>query len=234
MRRLLALALLIPGAAHALEKCVAPDGSVSYVDVCPPGSKRAPSKTDPQLIPKPSGTLPRKPAAAAPPAAPDVPAKTARRAATPEAPVPADVRLQFYDLEAATFAAARNASPDRPEGAEQASRKLGYEYKVRQAPGGRCALDSLSTKLDLVLTLPRWKAPPSADDAELELWRHYVEALRLREDLRLDHAREFEQALPAQLLAIPPAESCNALEAAMRARYDALRAAAQARFSDHR
>jgi predicted secreted Zn-dependent protease len=226
--RLLAFVLLVPGSAQALEKCIAPDGSVSYVDVCPPGTKHQPSKVDPQLIPKPSGTLPRKPAAA--PAAPPASAKTARK---PAAPVPADLRLQYYDVEGSSFARARNAASERATGPVETSWKLGYEYQVRQAPG-RCALDSLATKLELVLTLPRWNPPAGIGEDEAELWQHYVDALRMREDPRFEHARAFERALPAELFAVPAAETCPALEAAMRARYEALRAQAQARFADHR
>ena len=44
--------LLLPLPAQALEKCIAADGSVSYVDLCPAGTTRAPSKTDEQLVPK--------------------------------------------------------------------------------------------------------------------------------------------------------------------------------------
>ncbi|HWA36584.1 MAG TPA: DUF922 domain-containing protein [Burkholderiales bacterium] len=221
--------------AHALQKCVAPDGSVSYVDVCPTGTQRAPSKTDPQLIPKPSGTLPRKPAAEPAPVAPAVQPRTA----APRPPKPmqlkvGDVSLEFYDVEAASFSAARSAAAARPTGPVQAAWRLGFEYKVKQAGGGRCALDTLSTKLDLVLTLPRWMAPPGTPEDEMELWRDYVDALRIGEDPRLEHARAFERALPGDLLALPAADTCAALEAAMRSRYETLRAQTQARFSDHR
>ena len=229
MLRLLALVLLVPGGAQALEKCIAPDGSVSYVDVCPPGTKHQPSKVDPQLIPKPSGTLPRKPVAAPVPAA-----KTARKPAPPAAtPVPADLRLQYYDVEGSSFSRARSAASERAAGPVEASWKLAYEYQVRQA-AGRCAIDSLATKLELVLTLPRWTPPAGTAEDEAELWQHYVDALRMREDARFEHARAFERALPAELFAVPAAETCPALEASMRARYEALRAQAQARFADHR
>lgn len=217
--------------AQALEKCIAADGSVSYADVCPPGTRHAPSRVEPQLIPRPGGTVPRKPAAAP---APEVPAKTARPAPAPKAvKAPADVQLQFYDVEGASFSAARSASAGRPTGPVQSSWKLGYEYKVRQASGG-CALDTLATKLDLVLVLPRWNPPAGTSGEEVELWNHYVQALSLGEEPRFEHARAFERNLPTALLALPAAPSCGELEAALRARYEALRAQAQARFTDHR
>jgi hypothetical protein len=230
--RLFALLLLASGSAQALEKCIAADGSVSYVDVCPPGTKRAPSKTDPTLIPGPSGTLPRKPAA--PAAAPAAEPRTARKPVPVESPPLAkDVRLEFYEVQADSFSRARTATNERASGPVQSAWRMTYEYKTRQSPG-RCSLGSLSTKLELVLTLPRWTPPPGAPEAEIELWRNYVDALRLREDLRFDHARNFEGTLPAELLALPPAESCAAFEEAMRTRYEALRAQTQARFADHR
>jgi hypothetical protein len=226
-----ALAAFAPAGAHAVQKCVAADGSVSYVDVCPTNTTRTPAKTDTQLIPKPSGTLPRKPAAAPAPA-PEAKAG-APRAVAPRPVSVGDVQLQFYDIEAASFSGARNAAATRSTGPVQAAWKLGFEYRVKQA-AGRCAVDTLSTKLDLTLTLPRWIAPAGTPEDEMELWRDYVDALRIGEDPRLEHARAFERALPGELLALPPAESCAALEAAMRSRYESLRAQAQARFADHR
>jgi predicted secreted Zn-dependent protease len=68
----------------------------------------------------------------------------------------------------------------------------------------------------------------------VELWNRYVQALSTGEEARFQHARAFERDLPAQLLALPAAESCGALEAAMRERYEALRTQAQARFAAHR
>jgi predicted secreted Zn-dependent protease len=220
--------LLVPAGAQAVQKCVAADGSVSYVDVCPSGTTRAPATTDKVLIPKPSGTLPRKPAAPAAPAA-----KTARPApASPEAPYVKDVAHVYYDVDAPSFAAAREAVAGRATGPVQAAWKMSYEYQVRQS-AGRCSLGTIATKLDLTLTLPRWKAPDGAAREDAERWREYVETLRLGEYPRFAHARSFEQSLPAELLALPAAESCNAFEAAMRSRYDALREQAQARFAGH-
>lgn len=225
--------LFVPVGAHAVQKCVAPDGSVSYVDVCPSGTTRAPATTDKVLIPKSSGTLPRKPAPAARTAAPEVPAKTARPSPPkPEAPHARDVAHEYYDVEAPSFADARNAVAARADGPSQAAWKLAYEYKVRQS-AGRCALGTIATKLDLTLTLPRWKAPDTAAREDLERWREFVETLRLGEYPRFEHARAFEQALPGELLALPAAESCTAFEAAMKDRYDALREQVQERFASH-
>jgi predicted secreted Zn-dependent protease len=104
---------------------------------------------------------------------------------------------------------------------------------VRQS-AGRCSLGTIATKLDLSVTLPRWKAPAGTPEDELELWKHYVEALRLAEGPRLEQARAFERTLPPQLYALPAAESCTAFEAAMKTRFEALRAETQSRFTDHR
>ena len=50
---LLLVPLLVPLVAGAVEKCVDANGKISYLDICPPGSTRAPAKTDERLIPKP-------------------------------------------------------------------------------------------------------------------------------------------------------------------------------------
>jgi len=48
--------LLLACAAQAAQKCEAPDGSVTYADVCPAGTKHVPSTVDPPPPPQNKGT----------------------------------------------------------------------------------------------------------------------------------------------------------------------------------
>jgi predicted secreted Zn-dependent protease len=226
----------LAGPALALEKCVGPDGKISYVDRCP-GGTRAPSKTDEQLIPKvhaaPVITKPElEPRAPQPPRVPAAPAAPRSAALAPAAPIlraaPSDVRIEYYDVQGADHAALMNALNSRAGGHAQSSWKLSYQYlPLRER--GTCGVRSLTTKLELAMTLPRWSPPAEAPPDLVERWARYVNALMSYEDERLDPAREMERALKPALLGVPPAPDCGVLDAAVARRYDELREEVKAR-----
>jgi predicted secreted Zn-dependent protease len=217
--------------AAALEKCVGADGSISYVDRCP-GGTRAPSKTDEQLVPPPRPapkiTRPgREPPAPAPKKDAAPPAQAKPAAAAPAKPVPAiqaapsDVQLDYYDVQGSDHASLMSALNSRGAGHAQSSWKLSYQYLPRRERG-LCAVGSITTKLELAMTLPRWSPPPEASPDLIGRWARYVNALMSFENARLEHAREMERALKPALLGVPPAD-CAALDKAVTERYDALR-----------
>jgi len=218
----------------ALEKCVGADGKISYMDRCPAGT-RAPSGTDEVLVPKPRPApvitrpgreaLPPPARGPAPAAAPVVP-PPAPAAATLVAP--ADVQLDYYDLEASDHASLVSALKARGSGLVRSSWKLAYQYQ----PGrelGRCVVGAVTTKLDLAITLPRWSPPPGTPPELIERWQRYVGALMSQQNARLDRAREFERALKPALAAVPPANNCDALDVEVYERYAALQREEQAR-----
>lgn len=223
--------------ALALEKCVGADGKISYVDLCPPGTTRAPSKTDEQLIPTPApGTTILKPQIqpilAPSPGAPitvkPIPPPPPAPPAAVLVEAPADVQLDYYDLEGSDHASIVNALKARGSGVVRSSWKLAYQY----TPGrelGRCVVGAVTTKLELAMTLPRW-APPTGTPPELiERWQRYVGALMSQQNARLDRPREFERALKSALSSMPPAENCDVLDVDVYERYAALRREEQAR-----
>jgi predicted secreted Zn-dependent protease len=226
-------AAFFPGAALALEKCVAADGSVSYVDRCPAGT-RAPSKTDEQLVPPPRPAPkitrpelePLPPKAPAPQAAPPAQAKPAPAAPPKPAPLlqaaPADVRIDYYEVQGSDQPALMNSLNSRTAGHAQSSWKLSYQYQP-QRDRGLCGVGSITTKLELAMTLPRWSPPAQAQQDLIDRWTRYVDALMSFENTRLDHAREMERALKPALLEVPPAADCATLDKAVTARYEALR-----------
>jgi predicted secreted Zn-dependent protease len=233
-----AMALLALSApAAALEKCVGADGRISYLDVCPSGATRAPSKTDPQLIPTPHpGTSVIKPKIEPIPA-PSPGAPITVKPVPPPAPppfpavlaeAPADVTLEYYDLEASDHASLVKALNARGAGLSRSSWKLAYQYK----PGrelGRCVVGAVTTKLDLSITLPRWSPPAGTPPELIERWQRYLISLMSYQNGRLESARELERALKPALAAVPPAADCAALDVAVHERYDALRKEVKAR-----
>ena len=241
MKRALLLAALLAASspAPALEKCIGPDGKISYVDTCPAGT-RAPSPTDDALIPKPRpGTVIIKPEIQPlPQPAPGSsvtivpippPPPTPPPGLAPFVPAaPADVQLAFYDVQGSDHASLVTALNTRGAESGQSSWKLTYRYAPRRDRRA-CAVASVTTKLELVITLPRWSPPPGTPPDLIERWERYVKALMAHQNARLDHARELERALKPAFLSVPPAADCAKLDAALSERYEALEQQSKAR-----
>jgi len=240
---LLFAVLFFPGELLAVEKCVGADGKISYVDVCPAGTTRAPAKTDEQLVPRTgSGTTVIKPeikpipeaspgapitVKPIPPPPPPPPPPTPPPAAV-LAEVPGDVQLAYYDIEATDQASLLAALNARGATQGQASWKLSYQYVPKRGMR-ECAVGTVSTKLELGMTLPRW-TPPSGTPAELVgRWERFLKALVAHQNARLDNARALERSLGPALAAVPPAADCAALDAAVKERYAALEEQTQAK-----
>ena len=248
-KTLLPLLLLAPLAAAAVEKCVDANGKISYLDLCPPGSTRAPAKTDDQLIPKPgagtpvikpefkptpepaTGPVKVEPIPAPPPApAPAAPAPAASAAeATPLlSEAPADVQVTYYDVEGTDQASLLTALNARGAAQGQASWKLSYQYVPRRNTR-QCVVDKVSTKLELGMTLPRWTPPAGTPPELVGRWERFMKTLITHQNARLDHARELERALEPALAALEPARDCATLDAAVKARYAELEEQTKAR-----
>jgi predicted secreted Zn-dependent protease len=237
---LLITALASSAEVLALEKCVDAAGNISYVDVCPKGTTRAPSKTDELLIPKtPPGTTVIKPEIQPiPEASPGAPV-TVRPIPPPPPPpvpppaavlaeVPKDVQLSYYDVEGADQASLLAALNARGTTQGQASWKLTYQYAPKRGMR-ECTVGTVSTKLELGMTLPRW-APPTGTAPELiARWERFLKALVTHQNARLEHARELERALGPALAALEPARDCPTLDAAVKERYAGLEEQARAK-----
>jgi predicted secreted Zn-dependent protease len=144
------------------------------------------------------------------------------------AQAPADVTLEYYDIEGSDQASLINALNTRGADLSRSSWKLAYQY----TPGrelGRCVVGVVTTKLDLSMTLPRWSPPAGTPPELVERWQRYLIALLSYQNGRLERARELERALKPALEAVPPAADCPALDVAVRERYEALQEEVKAR-----
>ncbi len=103
---------------------------------------------------------------------------------------------------------------------------LSYQFRTHPVPGG-CGVESVTTKLDLKVRLPRWRgAQPSADfDAR---WTRYLSALEVHEAGHVQTGRDFESNFRKAALATS-APDCGALGGAVRSRFAAMLKQAQAR-----
>jgi len=138
------------------------------------------------------------------------------------------VQLAFYDVQGSDHASLVTSLNTRGAESGQSSWKLTYQYQPRRDKGA-CAAASVATKLELVLTLPRWSPPAGTPQDLVERWERYVNALMMHQNARLERARELERALKPALLAVPPAADCTALDAALSERFEALERLSKAR-----
>jgi predicted secreted Zn-dependent protease len=97
---------------------------------------------------------------------------------------------------------------------------LSYTYRSRAAPGG-CAVDSLTTKLDLKVRMPRWNPGPAAGSDLQSRWGRYVSALRTHELGHVQNGRDFESAFK-RTASTTSASDCGTLDASLRSSFAAL------------
>jgi predicted secreted Zn-dependent protease len=171
----------LPLPCGALEKCVGPDGKVSYSDrPCPGGEKRTSVGADASLT---------------------------------------GAQMEYYDVSAPGGHTAR------------ADWYLSYTYRTHTASSG-CAVESVSTKLDLKVRMPRWTPPSNASAELVRRWDRYLDALRVHEAGHLQTGRDFESNFRRSASGMS-AGDCGALGSAVRARFDSLLEQARQRDRDY-
>jgi predicted secreted Zn-dependent protease len=131
-----------------------------------------------------------------------------------------DATIEYYDVPA----------PGGHRG--RADWHVSYTYRQKSLGDGRCAVESVSTKLDLKVRLPRWNPPADAPAALVGKWGRYMDALRVHEAGHLQTGRDLASNFKAAALGMGPTD-CGALGAAVRARFDGLLGQANARDRDY-
>src|SRR5439155_806753 len=107
-------------------------------------------------------------------------ARTAPRAAV-------TAREQYYDIDGSSAGALRNQisrlGPKDESGTSHDALtvwSLEWTYGTAQR-GDSCALRDVKVTLNVSVTLPRWKPPPTATAELLKTWQAYLKAVRLHE-----------------------------------------------------
>lgn len=182
--------------AHAADvrKCVDARGKVVYVDgPCPPA-------TQPERLKAPSPVAPA--------------AKLA----------PAGASLRFYDVEGIEYDALLGSLNERgPNGLHAHTEwRVLYAYRIVQR-AGRCAVGLVETQVKGEILMPRWTKRHGASADLVARWQAYEAKLLEHEEGHLQHARQLAAALEESLPQLPPAPSCRALDASVRARYEELK-----------
>jgi predicted secreted Zn-dependent protease len=204
----LALLLAPLPPAVALEKCVSPDGRISYSEQpCAAGAKRAP-------IGRGTSSVVNTPGAAL-------------STYTP----PAEVRVNYYDVQGGDYNSVLGSLMSGREFAGKTDWLLSYKYQPR-VEAGACKAESVTTKLALSMTLPRWLPPSGAAADLIGRWERFMSALRVHEEGHVQDARNLESGAKRALLALS-SSNCGALDSAMRAKFDQLLEQGRARDRDY-
>lgn len=204
----LALLLAPLPPAVALEKCVSPGGRISYSEQpCAAGSKRAPiGRGASSVVNAPGG-------------------------ASSTYTAPAEVKVDYYEVQGGDYDSVLGAMMSGRQFAGKTDWLLSYQYQPHMEAGA-CKVESVTTKLALSMTLPRWSPPPGAPGDLIGRWERFMSALRVHEDGHVQDARNLESAAKRALLALS-SSNCGALASAMRARFDQLLEQGRARDRDY-
>jgi predicted secreted Zn-dependent protease len=224
---LLSVSLLVSPLAAAVEKCVSPQGKVSYSEPpCPPGWKSSTVRGT-ESAPSRPAAAPAAPAGSAPSAG-GARAGTTRTTAKPAgassgqmavSELGGKAEIRYYDVQGSDYGSLLAALNARGGSHGQAEWTVSYHYEPRRA-GRNCNVGSLTTTVGLVMNLPRWSPPPGAPARLVAQWQRYVTALRAHEEGHFAIGREMAHELKRSL-AVTKAR-CELLESTVKSQYGVL------------
>jgi predicted secreted Zn-dependent protease len=132
--------------------------------------------------------------------------------------VPVSVRYSYYPIRGMSNSELRSQMSrqgplDKLEGRRYDANttwvvKWSYGYK---SVGHRCAIASVSTRVNVTYTLPQWQPPPSTPRSLIAEWNQYLAALHLHEDGHRNHGIGAAQEVMKKLTLSPLAPSCKEL-----------------------
>ncbi len=153
-------------------------------------------------------------------------ALTAASTVPPSPPSPrVNIRYRYYPIVGNTAAALRQQmSRMGPQSQTNGQRydartdwhvHWAYNYGRR---GGRCAITSMNTRVDVLYILPGWTAPRNTPASLIAEWQRYMGALKTHEIGHKNHGVEAGTAVLRTLHGIAPQPTCEALQAMINQR----------------
>lgn len=142
-----------------------------------------------------------------------------------------DKGIRYYEVQGADFETLLAALNAHGGSHGQADWKLTYQYQPRLA-GRVCSVGSLTTRLELAMTLPKWSPPRNAPANLVARWTRYVNALRIHEEEHLQIGRDFETAFKRSL-AVASTRTCDELDRNIKSYFDLLLEKHRARDRDY-
>lgn len=133
---------------------------------------------------------------------------------------PAAVKVDFYEVQgedhASLFASMMSGRPS----AGRTESQISFDYEARPE-GGACRPTSVTTRLAITMTMPRWTPPAGASSELIGRWQRFIDALQLHEDGHVELIRSHDASLRFELMAVS-APDCLSLRAAMKSRFNQL------------
>lgn len=131
-------------------------------------------------------------------------------------------RVDYYDVAGATPSDIRadlnrlrpESKGERHDALTRWNVRWRYTYKISAQD---CSFASVTTTLDVVITMPRLKPDASVPAAVARQFSDYLERLMLHEQGHVDGAIDFAKRIDAGIRALPPQPSCDALGKAANA-----------------
>lgn len=93
---------------------------------------------------------------------------------------------------------------------------LGYRYQTR-VRDGQCRVTAVTTRLAVVMHMPRWEDEGRATPELRARWRRYLAALREHEDGHRDHGVAATVEVQSRVGGLPPRPDCAGFDAQVRA-----------------
>lgn len=141
----------------------------------------------------------------------------------PEIRLPVDVHYRFYSIGGTTADELRSQlaqqSPvnDAEGRSFDALTSWNVYWNFRYARRGKtCSARSINTKLDVVFTLPRWKAPRYVSSGLWSEWNSYMTALKLHEEGHKKNGVDAADSVLQALHQLPAYPTCHQLEKAAK------------------
>ncbi|HEU0302842.1 MAG TPA: DUF922 domain-containing protein [Longimicrobium sp.] len=120
-----------------------------------------------------------------------------------------EARYEFYEVEGATArtlaASIRRARPPSQPGIGYTTWNVTWRAEW---DGNPCRVRSAAVRATIVVSMPRWNAPPNAPRRVVEAWNRMMHALSVHEAGHVEYALAAERALHGALMRVT-APSCS-------------------------
>ena len=124
--------------------------------------------------------------------------------------------VEFYDVQGNDLREMRKWMEDHGPAGDDGVRYHGYTkwsvgWSFRFAPNGQaCEIQSIETKLEATMTLPRWNKPDRASKRIEQEWERYIAALRQHEDGHYGIAVSAAEEIKRRLFGLTKESGCQA------------------------
>jgi predicted secreted Zn-dependent protease len=135
---------------------------------------------------------------------------------------PSDTTIRWYDVEGDTEAQLRASLDAR--GPESDGRRhdayttwhVMWNFPFAESADG-CSTGPISTTVQVIITLPRWRGYADESDPLVKRWRDYLDALKRHESGHRNTAFQAATDIAETLPSLPPRATCEAAEEAANA-----------------